>query len=338
MQAVKRSNLVIILAALLCSCNTISSKIEYWDLKTGSHIAYIKVPSPNENPIPLLFLHGGPAASQINMFHLGEKWYNHLASSGFDIYVYDQVGCGFSERLSDPSEYTMNRLVEDLEAIRAAIGTDKFILVGDSHGATLLANYAAKYSDHILKAIVTSPGSIDPAEWESARFATPGISPYMLDWVKDKYGLEKYSRYVKLDSLLKGDLVPAHSLYEDNEMDDLISEFIVDRIFPHCANNQDALRDLNWNMEGMGFWAHTMIIWDELNVKKPVYSLLTKIDFPMLILRGDYDYLPSGMADQYKSAFHNSTMIRIPEAGHLLWLDKPEVYCKSIEDFITKNE
>jgi proline iminopeptidase len=63
------------------------------------------------------------------------RYFGRLASDGFYVYVYDQVGRGRSSRLADPRGYTMERDVSDLEAIREEIGAERTVLIGHSYGA-----------------------------------------------------------------------------------------------------------------------------------------------------------------------------------------------------------
>jgi proline iminopeptidase len=92
-----------------------SQTAEYWDLPTGSHIAYRHVPAPGEARQPaLVFLHGGPGAYIVARFDDSPDWWRQLASLGFDVFAYDQVGSGLSARLKDPTQYTIARHVADL--------------------------------------------------------------------------------------------------------------------------------------------------------------------------------------------------------------------------------
>ncbi|MBK6345567.1 MAG: alpha/beta fold hydrolase [Bacteroidales bacterium] len=56
-----------------------------------------------------------------------------LAVNGFDVYLYDQIGCGSSARLENIEEYSVERHRRDLEEIVKTIGAEKVILI-DSHG------------------------------------------------------------------------------------------------------------------------------------------------------------------------------------------------------------
>lgn len=142
--------------------------VEYWDLSTGSHIAYFHVPAAaRKTRAAVVFVHGGPGAYQVASYDVGKEWYAHLAQLGFAIYAYDQVGSGLSGRLADPAEYSVSRHVADLAAIVQKIGAQRLVLIGDSWGATLVAHYIAAHPGTVTKAIFTSPGALDPADWNA---------------------------------------------------------------------------------------------------------------------------------------------------------------------------
>ncbi len=60
--------------------------------------------------------------------------------------AYDQRGHGASERARD-GRYTIEALAEDLEAVRAALGLGKVILVGHSMSGEVLTTYAGAHPD-----------------------------------------------------------------------------------------------------------------------------------------------------------------------------------------------
>jgi len=84
---------------------------------------------------PLLLLHGGPGAAHnylLSMAALGE---------GRPVIFYDQLGCGKADAPSDESLYTIQRSVDELDAVRAALGLEQVILFGHSWGSALAIEY-----------------------------------------------------------------------------------------------------------------------------------------------------------------------------------------------------
>ena len=93
----------------------------FWELPTESRIAYVHVPAQGDaRGTPVIFLHGGPGTPDMKG---DSEYFGRLARSGFDVYVYDEVGTGRSSRLEDPRRYTLTRDIADLEAVREKIGT-----------------------------------------------------------------------------------------------------------------------------------------------------------------------------------------------------------------------
>ena len=65
---------------------------------------------------PIVYLHGGPGAGVVSKQLIADT-FAFLADLGHDVYLYDQVGGGLSERLAHITEYTLDRHLADLDAI-----------------------------------------------------------------------------------------------------------------------------------------------------------------------------------------------------------------------------
>jgi proline iminopeptidase len=284
---------------------------------------------------PVIFLHGGPGASQVADAGDMLTWYRELARKGFDVYLYDQIGSGLSRRLSDPRDYSELRHVEDLEAVRRTIGDRPVILVGDSWGATLAANYMAAYPGNVLRAVMTSPGPIDPGEWAPKRVPTPRVDPDLLTWVRKWKGPAALQRFVQLDLLLQTDVGAAYELTGDSEIDSVMDEYLGTMMLPLMVHDPGQLAASGAHMKGFGGWSLIMTSWDAISKKAPVRASLASCAVPVLILRGEFDFLPAGIADQYASTFSRSTLVRIASAAHLIRIDQPDAYRRSIETFLS---
>jgi proline iminopeptidase len=142
-----------------------------WQLSTGSDLAYDHLPAVGPpRPHPVVLLHGGPGTPGSGPGPVGGR----IAARGFDVYSYDQIGAGRSERLTDPSGYTVARNVADLEAVRRLIGAQQMVLVGTSWGATLAASYLAAHPDRVAGVAFVSPGALWSPAWVARARATCG--------------------------------------------------------------------------------------------------------------------------------------------------------------------
>lgn len=72
----------------------------------------------------------------------------HFFSDHFRFIRYDERGCGMSDR--DVSDLTLERWVDDLEAVVAAAGLDEpFALLGISQGAAVCVAYAVRHPERV---------------------------------------------------------------------------------------------------------------------------------------------------------------------------------------------
>ncbi len=91
-----------------------------------------------------IFVHGGPGAWSKSFECLG----GNALEQNLTMYYYDQRGSGRSDAATN-NDYSLARMVEDIENIRAATGADKVYLLAHSFGGILAYNYALKYPQHV---------------------------------------------------------------------------------------------------------------------------------------------------------------------------------------------
>lgn len=81
---------------------------------------------------PLLCLHGGPG-----MPHDYLETLEAIAGTGRRVIFYDQLGSGNSDHPRDPSLWNMHLFVDEVSAVRKALGLDEIHLFGQSWGGFL---------------------------------------------------------------------------------------------------------------------------------------------------------------------------------------------------------
>lgn len=80
---------------------------------------------------PVVFVHGGPGGT-----HAPFGGLTALADKRAVI-LYDQLDSGMSDRLGDPANWRVARFVDELEAIRKALGVERWHVFGHSWGAAV---------------------------------------------------------------------------------------------------------------------------------------------------------------------------------------------------------
>jgi proline iminopeptidase len=103
-------------------------------------------------PLKVLVLHGGPGLSHEYL----EALESFLPPAGIQMYYYDQLGCNNSDQPQDASLWTLERYVEEVEAVRAGLGLDQFVLYGHSWGGILAIDYALKYQKYLRGLVISN--------------------------------------------------------------------------------------------------------------------------------------------------------------------------------------
>lgn len=84
---------------------------------------------------PLLTLHGGPGAAHNYLLSM------QALADERPVIFYDQLGTGKADAPADETIYTVQRSVDELDAVRKALGLEKVVLFGHSWGAMLAIEY-----------------------------------------------------------------------------------------------------------------------------------------------------------------------------------------------------
>ena len=95
---------------------------------------------------PLVLMHGGPGADHHSMLSL------HPCADQFTLVFYDHRCNGRSEG-GEVSSMTWDNLTADAEALRQALGFDKWAVLGHSFGGMVALEYALRYPEtlsHLL--------------------------------------------------------------------------------------------------------------------------------------------------------------------------------------------
>ena len=142
-------------------------RIQYAKTKDGVSIAYWTL----GEGIPLVYMAGGPW-SHIELWQVPEcrRWYERLARKRM-LVRYDVRGTGLSER--DVSDYSLDALVLDLEAVVDRLSLDGFELLGAADAGPVAITYAARHPERVSRLVLW-------CAW--ARGADFGASPRIQAW------------------------------------------------------------------------------------------------------------------------------------------------------------
>ncbi|MFJ2636302.1 alpha/beta fold hydrolase [Streptomyces sp. NPDC087422] len=304
----------------------VPADVRFWNLPTGSRIAYVHAPAVGTpRPTPVVFLHGGPGTPSEGIPTGGRE----LAADGFDVYAYDQVGAGRSTRLSDVTGYTVARQVADLDAIRRTIGADRIIVVGQSWGGSLAAQYLLAHGTHVAKAVFTSPGALWGHEFPGSAAGDPWdhLTPAQRA-ARDR--LDSKPRLIAASLLLQINARAAHALVGDGELDHWMHEVaLLGKDTTSCADA--AASEAHANPQG--FYSNQMTVKDFEQLPDP-RPRLRAIRVPSLVMRGSCDFIKPAVTEEYRQTLPDSRIVHVKDAGHAISHDQPALYTALLRSFL----
>ncbi len=303
----------------------------YWRLPTGSRIAYTEIDPPPGvavRPFPIVFLHGGPGLRQAAF---DQRAYGAFAADGFRVFLYDQVGSGLSGFLPHVRDYTIKRDVDDLEAVRQAIGAPKMILIGHSWGSTLAAMYMAAHRDRVDRVVFHSPGriwnlfadSFDYSRSDAAQFGMPALRLLAGLFLRDRNPntAERFLPQPEAEALFaptflagKGTIVcKGHSSALPPEVDSATNGSVNPGFNPYVLQQ---------------------IASDFGDSAADPHAALRTNDTPAILLYPECNYLSWSGAVDYRRTFKHLEIFYIPKAGHYIQLEQPELMHRVIRAFL----
>jgi len=274
---------------------------------------------------PLVVMHGGPGASHEYFL----PYLLPLARHNRVVFI-DERGSGRSQKTADPAGYTIENMVEDLEAARIALNLGKINLLGHSYGGALVQAYALKYQQNLQHLILGST-------WSSTA-AMNQVFAHM----KEKMAPELRER---IDRLEAAGLFGHGKDYEKNRYP---AEYMIaawgEGYFPYVYQarpdpNYDPLAQGNtaWDLYREMWGEHGEFVIDG-NLKSVEYTdRLPGIKVPTLVLVGDHDECNPSLAHVMHEKIAGSKLVIFPKAGHMTFVDQPELFVKAVDEFLHEN-
>lgn len=257
---------------------------------------------------PLLVVHGGPG-------FLSMPGVNRDFSDERPVFFYDQLGCGKSDKAENPTDYSVEGYVEELDEVIKALGLSQVVLLGHSWGAALVCSYMLEKRPEGVKAIILS-------------------SPYLSSPMWDRDMKELISRMPK--SFVE---VVERADKEENYGEDYYGamiEFYKKHMYtksPFPGELMQVFGAINQDVYGM-LWGPSDIKITGVLKDFDLYPRLGEIALPVLLICGDQDEMDVRTVRDYQMAFPDAKMAVVPDSGHMNHLEKPEIYKAVVRDFL----
>ncbi|MGN5636937.1 alpha/beta fold hydrolase [Streptomyces sp. AC154] len=253
---------------------------------------------------PLLCVPGGPVDSR----YLGELG---GLSGRHRLIVPDLRGTGGSAVPEDASSYRCDRLVDDIEALRAHLGLARTDLLAHSAGANIATQYAARFPQHVGRLALITPST------RSVGIEITGETRREL--AELRRGEPWYpAASAALEAITRGaggDREAVNPFFY-GRWDDAARE--------HCAASRPE------NAEAVaGFGAEGAFEPDATRAAIAAHGA------PVLLLAGEFDLnSPPRAVAEYAALFPDATLVVQPGAGHYPWIDDADRFRAAVSEFL----
>jgi pimeloyl-ACP methyl ester carboxylesterase len=281
----------------------------------------------------LLYVHGGPGASQLT----SNRRHTHELEKHFTIVDWDQRGAGKSFRaIRDVDRMNIDQFVEDTRELAVHLlqrfGQERLVLVGHSWGSAIGALTAAKYPD-LFHAYVGIGQVANMAEGEAASYQWTldeakrthnqqavraleqiGPPPYTGDWQRKTITERRY--VARFGGEIHGSKVGAMGV--------VLRSLLRSREYS-LADRVNLFRGLLGSMK---------LLWPQL-MEVNLFERVPELQIPVIIVAGRFDHeVPSEVAARYFDALRapSKELVWFERSAHMPQFEEPELFTKMLLD------
>ena len=220
----------------------------------------------------------------------------------------DHRGHAKPSRQQGLEDYTIERILADMEQIRERLDLKDFVIMGHSGNAFLAFEYAKRYAKNVQKVILlnTAPTNSKERQEQSMAFFQREASP------------ERKEKFEQDFALLDQDI-----------------QREPERRFAHLCIRMGAQSFYDYQFDSAPLWegVYTNMpaidyLWGEAFAKLNLYKSLKDFDKPVFLGLGKYDYLvgPYNLWDDIEKGSKNIKKIIFEHSGHNPMFEEPQLF------------
>jgi proline-specific peptidase len=275
----------------------------------GGRVWYRRLGPPDG--VPVLIVHGGPGAASYYLEPFAERLARRRP-----VVIYDQLGCGRSDKPDDTSLWTIDRSCRELDQVRAALGLGWCHLLGQSWGGWLSIEYLTRGAVGIAGAVLASTSASLP------------------QFVAEAHRLIDEMPEPERTTLRE---LGALAAYDDPRYQDAVMAFYRRHLcrldpWPDCALRSVA------ELEGNQVYL-TMNGPTEFDVIGPLRDWdrtadLSRIESPTLVTVGRFDEITPACAQTIVDGIAGARLAVFEQSGHYAHEEEPEAYVAVVDEFL----
>jgi L-proline amide hydrolase len=284
------------------------------------HHTWYQVIGDKDGPgrLPVLCVHGGPGVPHDYLEPLGA-----LAATGRRVIFYDQLGCGHSavNTPHDPSFWSVALYVEEVGAVRAALGLEQVHLLGQSWGGMLAMEYALTQPRGLAGLILEGAPASMP-QWMAEANRLRAELPADLQAVLRQHEAAGTTSDPAYEAAMLA-FYQRHVCRLDPWPDCLL------RSFAQLQANPEVYNTMNGPSEFC--ITGTLRDWD-------ITRRLSEIRLPTLVLSGRHDEATPAIAATVQRGIPGAEWVLFEHSAHMCHLEEPEATLAAIDGFLSRVE
>jgi proline iminopeptidase len=260
--------------------------------------------------LALIALHGGPGLDHTEF----GAWLDPLAARCRLLLV-----DGRSQGRSDPAApdtWTLARFAADVEELAAALGLERYVVLGHSFGGFVALQHAVEFPGRAAGTIVSA--AVASQRWlESVGERLAAFEPAELrEQVSASWAAEEDARTPQDVAALLFDQLPFH---------------FADPRDPRIADLREAMADARFSADVLRAAAVGAIDGPDLEDR------LATIAQPVLVLAGRHDRVcPLGGAEAIAAGAPGAELVVLEHSAHMGFVEEPDAYLTAVEAFLDR--
>lgn len=241
-----------------------------------------------------------------------------LAGQGYRIVTHDQLGTGTSDHPDDPSLWTLDRYVEEVETVLEALGLKQVHFLGHSWGGWCGIEYALRYP-HRIKSMI----------WAN----TAADIPHLLgeiERIRDALGSETVAMMQRFEASGRLD----HPAYQAavELLDFRHFRRLAQRPLPGARSKAGFNEPIFVQIQGPNEYYYTGSIRSFNRIAD-----LHRLTQPVLIIGGEHDALTPACALRMKNEWPQAEIRIFRNSSHSPFYEEPEEYRATLRRFLDKH-
>lgn len=279
----------------------------------GRDIWY-RIDGADTGGIPLLVIHGGPGLSHDYLLPLVR-----LADTR-PVILYDQFGCGRSERPLAPYPYSLEDYVEELTLIREALCPGPVHILGQSWGTMLATEYLLTRKPSGIVSLVFSGPCLSASRWEADQIQYRELLPPLLR-----------------DAFIRHEAGGSYDSPEYLEAVDVFYHRHVCRLdpWPDCLSR--SIEQLSQEIYTRMWGPSECTITGTLR-RYDRSRDLCMLSVPALFTCGEWDEAAPATCRYYQQLLPGSELVVFPGASHSHHLEQEDEYLQVVRSFLEQAE